>query len=126
MRFSILLTVFGVIALIFGLAFFIVPVQALAQYNATTGPVGYIMVRFFGATLIEVGLVFLLMRSVQDPLLTRGIAAAAVLGGLVGLQVALHAVRNNVVNALGWSSVAIYAVQTLAFGWFIFKPARAT
>jgi hypothetical protein len=126
MRFKILLTVSGALALIFGFGFFIAPVQTLALYTASTGPVGYIMTRFFGAALVQTGLVLLVLRSVQEPAFVRGIAMAAALGELVGLQVALYAVRNHLVSDLGWSTVAIYALFAIAFGWFAFKPGSAT
>jgi hypothetical protein len=40
MRFKALLTVSGTLALVFGFGFFIAPVQTLALYSASTGPVG--------------------------------------------------------------------------------------
>jgi hypothetical protein len=125
MRFNLLLILSGVLALVFGLAFFFVPVQTLALYSASTGPVGYLMASFFGAALIQVGLVFLLIRSVRDPGLIRAIAIGAALGDLAGLRVALFAVRNDMVNSLGWSSVVIYALLVLGFGWFAYKPPAA-
>lgn len=125
MRFSVLLIVSGVLGVVFGLAFFFAPVQTLAVYAASTGEVGYLMTRFFGAALIQVGIMFLLIRGVRDPALIRGIAIGAALGELAGLRVALYAVRNNIVSPLGWSTVAIYALLFLGFAWFAYKPPAA-
>jgi len=122
MRLSILLAIAGALALIFGFAFLIAPVETLAVYGASTGPVGYLMTRFFGTALIQTGLVLLVLRPVQEPALVRAIAMAGALGDLVGLYVALHAVRNNLVSQLGWSTVAIYALLAAGFGWVAYRP----
>jgi hypothetical protein len=126
MRFSVFLIFTGVLGLVFGLAFFFAPVQTLAVYAASTGPVGFLMARFFGAALIQLGLILLLIRAVRDPALIRGICIGGALGELAGLRLALFAVRNDMVNSMGWSSVAIYAILTLGFAWFAYKPPAAT
>lgn len=118
MRFSSLLKIAGVIALVFGLGFFFAPIWTLNIYGASTGPVGYLTARYFGAALIQVGLTYLLMRGIQEPTTARGLALGSALGALAGLKVSLFAVRNGMVNALGWSTVAIYGLLFLGFGWF--------
>ena len=117
MPFKSLLVVTGLLALVFGLGFFFAPVEVLNLYGSSTGPVGYLMSRFFGAELIQVGIAYILIRGVQEPTVIRGIAIATTFGALAGLRVALYAVRNELVNQVGWSSVAIYALLVLAFGW---------
>jgi hypothetical protein len=82
------------------------------------------MTRFTGAALFHLGLVYLMLRDVRDGLTIRRIAIGSTLGALAGLRVALYAVRNDLVNNLGWSTVAIYALLILCFGWFALKPAR--
>jgi hypothetical protein len=126
MRFRSLLIFTGVLALIFGLGFFFAPVQAMNLYGASTGPVGYLMTRFFGAALFQVGLVYLMMRGIQEPGPVRGVAIGSTFGSLAGLRVALYAQRNGLVNAVGWSTVAIYAILFVAFGWFALGRQKAT
>lgn len=126
MRFSALLIVAGLLALVFGLAFFFAPVEALNLYGAATGPVGYLMTRFFGVALIQTGLVYLLIRNVIEPAVIKGIAIGSALGSLAGLRVALFAERNSLVSAVGWSTVAIYALLLLGYAWFVFKGAKAS
>ncbi len=75
------------------------------------------MTRFFGAELIQVGIAYILIRGVQEPGTIRGIAIGTTFGALAGGRVALYAVRNEMVTKVGWSSVAIYALLVLAFGW---------
>jgi len=125
MPFSALLIIAGFLGLVFGVAFFLYPVWALSLYGASTGEVGYLMSRLAGAVLFQLGLVYLMLRDVRDRTTIRRIAIGSTLGALAGLRVALYAVRNDLVNNLGWSTVAIYALLALGFGWFAFKPTRA-
>jgi hypothetical protein len=84
------------------------------------------MTRFFGAALVQAGLILLSLRPVQEPALVRSIAVVVALGDLFALHVALYAVRNHLVSELGWSTVAIYALLALGFGWFAYRPGSAT
>jgi hypothetical protein len=124
MPFSALLIIAGLLGLVFGVGFFLYPAWSLGLYGASTGEVGYLMTRFTGAALFHLGLVYLMLRDVRDGLTIRRIAIGSTLGALAGLRVALYAVRNDLVNNLGWSTVAIYALLILCFGWFALKPAR--
>jgi hypothetical protein len=117
-RFSSLLTIAGAISLAFGLSFFFAPIWTMNIYGASTGPVGYMMARYFGTALILIGLAYLMMRRLQEPSATRGLALGSALGALAGLKVSLFAVRNGLVSALGWSTVVIYGLLFLGFGWF--------
>ncbi len=123
MPFKALLTIAGLLGLGFGAAFFVLPAATLRVYGASTGEVGYLMTRFAGAALFQVGLVYLMIRDVSDAVLVRRISVASVLGALAGLRVALYAVRNDLVNPRGWSTVMIYGLLVLGFAWFAYRPA---
>lgn len=123
MPFKALLTIAGLLGLAFGVAFFLAPAATLGLYGASTGDVGYLMTRLAGAALFHLGLVYLMIRDVQDPVTIRRLSIASALGSLAGLRVALYGVRNDLVNAVGWSSVAIYALLVLGFAWFAYRPA---
>jgi len=125
MPFSVLLTISGILGLVFGAGFFISPAWTLRLYGASTGEVGYLMARFTGAGLFHLGIVYLMVRDVRDAVTVRRLAIASALGSLAGLRAALYAVRNDLVNDLGWSSVAIYGSLALGFAWFAFRPPRA-
>ena len=115
MRFSTLLKVGGTLALLFGLGFLFLPATLLHQYGAGTDAVGIFMSQFFGAALLQVGLVFLLLRDLPASAVPR-VAAGAAVGELAGFWIALRIQLGGQVNALGWSSVGLYALFTIAFG----------
>lgn len=124
MRFSTFLLLAGLLALVFGLAFALAPAPVLALYAVTTDVGGLLMSRFFGAALINLGLVLLLVRGVADPKTQRAIALGSFVGSIAGLLVALTAQFTGVVNALGWSTVAIYLLLALGYGYFGFAQPR--
>ena len=125
MKLSTFLTISAVIALAFGFAFVAAPARMLTQYGMVPYSASVIMSRFFGATLFTLGLLVFLARSVSDPIARRAIVFGSLVGDALGLAVAIHAQRSGFINALGWSSVAIYALLTLGFAYFAFGERTA-
>ena len=120
MRFSTLMIVAGAIALAFGLGFLLVPDVVLGPYGVTTDANGLLMARFFAAALLQLGLVLLLLRNVQEPATQRAIALGSAIGSLAGLAVAVLGVVYHLVNAFGWSTVAIYGLLFIRYAQFAF------
>ena len=120
MSFKGLLTVTGVIGVLFGLGFLLAPALVLAQYRIQTDPAGLFVAQLFGAALLQLGLVFFLARRIDDPSTMRGIALGACIGELAGLWIALRIQLTGLTNAMGWSTVAIYGLLALGFGRFAF------
>ena len=105
----------GVIATAFGLSFLLVPAIVLPIYGAPTDAATVLMSRFFGAALLQVGLILHLLRETRDAGTQRSMALAGVVGSIAGVLVALMGVMGGVVNALGWSTVALYAALLLGY-----------
>jgi len=81
------------------------------------------MTQFFGAALLQLGLVFLMLRSLSEAH-TAGVAWAACLGELAGFWVAVRLQLSGGVNAMGWSTVAIYGILALAFATVALRKAQ--
>jgi hypothetical protein len=126
MRLRSLLLLAGVIALGFGLAFLFAPRPMLALYGVALDPGIVLMSRFFGAALVQLGLVLYLIRDVGDLRTQRGVVIGSFLGSLAGLVVALTGQFWDVVNQFGWSTVAIYGLLTVGYGSFMFGRPAAT
>ena len=105
----------GVLGLAFGLSFLLVPALVLPLYGVPTDPATVLMSRFFGVALFQLGLVLYLLRDVRESALQRALATAGVAGSAAGLAVALMGVLGGLVNAMGWSTVAIYAALLLGY-----------
>ena len=121
-----LLLIAGVIALVFGLGFLLVPRPMLALYGVATDPTVVLMSRFFGAALVQLGLVLYLIRDVGDPRTQRGVVIGSFIGSVAGLVVALTGQFWDLVNQLDWSTVAIYALLTFGYGAIMFGRPTST
>jgi len=119
-----LLLIAGIIALAFGLGFLLVPRPMLTVYGVTADPTVVLIARFFGATLVQIGLVLYLIRDVGDPRTQRGVVIGSFIGSVAGLVVALTGQFWGLLNQFGWSTVAIYGLLTFGYGSIMFgRPA---
>lgn len=125
MRLRILLLIAGLLALAFGVGFLVAPQSMLRLYGVAPDSAIVLMSRFFGGALVQVGLVLYLLRDVADPRTQRGLVIGSFIGSLAGLVVALTGQFWEVVNRLGWSTVAIYSFLLIGYGSFIFGKPRA-
>jgi hypothetical protein len=115
MKLSTLLAVNSVVALAFGIALLLAPVPFLALYGIAVPAGGILVARLFGAELIQVGLLVLLGRGVTEPSVRRAIATAIPVGNALAFVASLLAQLAGTVNALGWSTVVVYLVFTVAY-----------
>ncbi|HET6796121.1 MAG TPA: hypothetical protein VFH40_03090 [Gemmatimonadales bacterium] len=120
MRLRTLLLTAGLLALVYGVGFLLAPRLLLQLYGVADDPSVVLMARFFGAALIQLGLVFYLIRDVGDLRTQRGVVIGSFLGSLAGLVVALTGRFWGLLNSFGWSAVAIYALLLIGYGTFVF------
>jgi hypothetical protein len=126
MRLGTLLRLAGLLALAFGIGFLFAPVRVLAMYGVAAEPTAVLMARFFGSALVQLGLVFYLIRDVSNPTTRRGVVIGSFLGSLAGFVVSLTAQFWGLMNSFGWSTVAIYGLLLLGYGSFVFGRPQAT
>ena len=126
MRLSTLLLIGGLLALVFGLGFLLVPRPMLTLYGVPIDPSIVLIARFFGAALVQLGLVLYLIRDVGDPRTQRGVVIGSFIGSVAGLVVALTGQFWGLINQFGWSTVAIYGLLTLGYGSIMFGRPAAT
>ncbi|MEW5986083.1 MAG: hypothetical protein AB1791_05580 [Chloroflexota bacterium] len=124
MKLSSLLTVAGVIGLLFGVVNVLLTAPALAQYGVVDPPEAMLYsVRFFGAALINLGLISLLLRHTSDSQTRRALVLGGLVGDGIGFVASLIGQLAGAVNALGWLTVVIYLALGLGFAYFYFmKP----
>ena len=126
MKLSTMFIIYAAISAIFGLAFVFVPETSLALYGITLGPGGILIARLFGAALLEFALLSWLARNAGDSEARKAIILAVFIGEAVGFIVVVLGQLSGEVNALGWSTVAVYLLLALGFGYFQFmKPSTA-
>lgn len=79
------------------------------------------MNRFFGSALLTYAAVLWLARESGDSPARRAIVLGFFLTMIVGAVVALHTQLTTTTNALGWTTVALYALLALCYAYFQFS-----
>lgn len=123
MRLGGLLVLNAVVALVFGVAFLLVPASVASIYGIAATPATDLVARFFGVELVAVGLLSWLARNVTDTTSQRAIILAFLIADAIGLVVSLMGTLSGVMNVVGWSAVLIYLILAAGYAYFAFaKP----
>ena len=127
MKLKNLMVIKAVIVFVFGIAFVVMPTRSMSNYGVMLSQGGAVMTQLFGAAFILLGIVLWSARNApRSDVGLRGIVLAVFVGDLMGFIITLIAQLNRVMNSLGWTSVAIYLLLAIGFGYFQFvKPANA-
>lgn len=110
----------AVVALVYGIGAIFFTTDILSLHDMSTDATGILLGRFFGASLVGIGLVTLLVRDVTDKTISHSIALGLLISDVAGFVVALLAMLDDLMSALGWLAVGIYAVLALGYGYFRF------
>lgn len=121
MKLSALLVINAILAAAFGIGFIIAPVQLLARYGVAIDGGAVTVARLLGAAFIGFAAVTWHAREAPESPALRAIIFGMFLADVLGFGIALHSRLMGLGNALGWSTVAIYAVLAAGFGYFAFK-----
>jgi len=122
MTYKNITTVASVVAFIFGLGFIFMPAQLTGFYNVTLNEGGIFIGQLFGAALLGYGVLNWSGRNFSAEQAQQGLANANFAVDAVGFIFALLAQLsgNTGVNALGWTTVLIYLLLALGFGYLRF------
>lgn len=126
MKLSNLLVVSAVIGAVFGVAFVIASGPFAAIYGVTLDRAGMLMAQLFGAALVAFAVLNWFARDVTDPQARQAVVLGNLVGNVIGFVVILIGQLAGIANALGWSSVAIYALLALGFAYVQFMQPRST
>jgi len=121
MKLKTLFIITAIIAVVFGIVFAIIPTNVYSLYGIEADAVLNYMGQLLGATLIAIGLIAWQSRNAADSDARKAIILSFFIADGIGFVIALIGQLNNVVNALGWSTVAIYFLLSLGFGYFQFS-----
>jgi len=124
MKLSTFFAVTGLIALLFGAFFLIFPALALQQYGVPIDVYNQMQARYFGATLLQVGLVVWFSRLTQDAVAVRAILIAIIVGNACAAAISVWAGLAKLQNAMVWGSVLLYVLLLLGSAYFLLSSSR--
>jgi fluoride ion exporter CrcB/FEX len=119
MTFKLVCIINSVLAFGFGIAFVVAAEPTMAMY-ATEGapgltPAGLLIANLLGAAFIGFAVVSFQARDAADSVARRAIALGFVVGNVIGAGMTILGITSGAVNALGWSTVAIYGLLAAGF-----------
>jgi hypothetical protein len=121
MRLNLTLTVAAAGALLFGLAFMLVPTNLLALYGISLDPSSQFVARYFGSALLGLAAVNWLGRSATSGPALRAILVGGLVVSITGLVVSIFELFYGSDNLFVRSTLAIYFLLSLGFGDFVFR-----
>jgi hypothetical protein len=125
MKLSTLMVINAIIAFIFGVAFVIIPWQMLLLYGVQPSPELNYMGQLFGGALLAFAVLTWSARNADVSEARKSIVMAMFIGDGIGFIVALIGQLNNVVNDFGWSTVVLYLLLAIGFGYFTFSKSSS-
>ena len=125
MKLSTLMVVNTVVAGVFGIAFVLIPWQVLSLYGVQPSPELNYMGQLFGGALLAFAVLTWSARNADASDARKAIVNAMFIGDSIGFIVALSGQLNNVVNNMGWSTVVIYLLLAVGFGYFNFSKSTS-
>ncbi|HTV00316.1 MAG TPA: hypothetical protein VMF13_07270 [Luteitalea sp.] len=124
MPFSLVCLLGTVTTVPFGLAFLLAPEATGALYGVSGWTAGTALIaRLFGVALVHSAGAFVAARHTTDARLQRSMSTFFALAAAIAVIVSLQAVLASAVNALGYSTVGIYAFFTVAWASIALRKA---
>jgi len=120
MKVAVFLAIAAAVAIIYGIAFILVPDFVLTTYGMTPNAALDLMARYLGLTLLGMGLITWLVRETTDAKALRGLLTGLAVQGAIGLLVSIWGTVNGTMNGMGWSAVLIYAILLAGFLYYLF------
>ena len=120
MKLNMFMTIVAVVAGLFGLGFVFIPEQILSFYGAAPIESVNYMTQLFGAALLGIAVILWLCKDAEDSPVRQAILLGLFVVEGVGFVIALINQLGGGINALGWSTVIIYLLFALGFGYFRF------
>src|SRR3954447_18817401 len=113
------LTIFAVLAALFGVGFVAAPNDVLALYGFPASPYLAVLGRLFGGTLLGLAVLQWLARDFHDETALTSLFMGLGVSHLVNFLVAVAGTVSGTLNALGWSTVLIYLAGAIGCGYFL-------
>ncbi|MGD2205441.1 MAG: hypothetical protein PVH17_01565 [Anaerolineae bacterium] len=123
MKLSTMMVIKAVICLVFGLGGLLLPDALMSLYDVSLGSGGAFVTRLFGASLLVLCVLLWQARTDTGSEAQQAIVLGVFVGDTIAFIVALIAQLSGQANALGWTTVAIYLLLAVGFGYFqLAKP----
>jgi hypothetical protein len=119
MNLATFMKVHSVIALVFAVGFIFMPATILGYYTTVeVNEIGVFMSRLFGSAILTYAAVLWLASDTSDSPARQAIVKGFFLTMVAATVICLHFQLTGPINALGWSTVALYAFLSVMYARF--------
>lgn len=126
MKLSTFAIIITILAVGFGLAFLFIPVKLTAFYGITLDSGGVIMARYFGAANLFTGMIFWSYSNVSPSAKSwPKLLLFSLIYNILQLIVTLIPLLNSEVNAMAWTTVALFALLAIGSAYFLSQSKKA-
>jgi hypothetical protein len=126
MKLGTLFLINSIIAVLFGLLFVLIPAVGLSWYGIQLSVAGNFIARLMGAAFLGFGVISWLVRNSAGSDEARSIALGFFVADIIGFLFSLIYQLQGVANGLGWTTVALYLLLSLGFGYFYWMRPSTT
>jgi len=126
MKLNILMIITAALMLFYGMGFVLAPAPLLSLMGLTADRPLMFVTQAFGAALVGYAVVNWFARNDADTESKRAIVLANAIFNAIAVALNLLGTLGGVLNALGWSNVAIHLLLALGFAYFRFIKRRAS
>jgi len=126
MKLKTLLVINAILLGLFGLTSLLAPEASATPYGLTLDPLSKHLNQVLGAFFLGLAVLSWMSRKVTDSNALRAILLAFFISYVISMIISIIDILSGLGNALGWSSVAIYLLLLLGFGYYLFvKPSAS-
>jgi hypothetical protein len=120
------LTIAAVVAILYALAFLLIPVQASLFFSNFAEPRAVLYLRFCGAAVLAWGLIVWFARDFRDRDAVRGVLIASVVGLAANIIITVWATVQGWLNANAWGSAVVLVLLLVGAAYQLWFGARET
>jgi hypothetical protein len=120
------LTIAAVVAILYALAFLLIPVQASLFFSNFAEPRAVLYLRFCGAAVLAWGLIIWFARDFRDRDAVRGVLIASVVGLAANIIINVWATAQGWLNANAWGSTIVLLLLLVGAAYQLSFGARET
>ena len=115
------LTINAILAILYGLAFVLLPGPSSAVFGVASEPHVTLNLQFFGSVLLALGVIFWFAKDFREWEPVRGVLIGSVVADAVGLLINLWGTLQGLTNALAWTSSLVYVLLLAGAFYFLSK-----
>lgn len=113
------LAIMSVLGLLFGIAYLLIPARMGVIYGVAASPAVEMVSRFFGVALLAWAMIAWFAKDFHDESDLRHVIAPSAFAFTAGAVVSAMGTLSGVMNAMGWTSAAIFAFGAIGSFYFM-------